>query len=103
MTETAPLTDSATTIDHSPTVWTAGQLREALAGLPDDALVHVGVADGPGDFDGYSEYALVDLAPVEKDHAPGSRDHAQDSSAGTEVEYTLFADFKAGQYYRDLA
>jgi hypothetical protein len=55
------------TIDHTPQVWTAGQLRTALAELADDAPLHVGVADGPGDFEGYSEYALIDLEPVEKE------------------------------------
>ncbi|MFK8908358.1 DUF6225 family protein [Streptomyces sp. YS-3] len=79
------------TFEHNPRVWTAARLREALQGLPDDTPIHVGVADGPGDFDGYSEYALVNLEPVEKD---------DDAHAG--VEYTLFADFKAGQYHFDL-
>ncbi|MGW6459424.1 DUF6225 family protein [Streptomyces sp. NPDC055078] len=84
----------AETFDHAPQVWTVARLREALADLPDGTPVHVGVADAPGDFGGYSEYALVDLEPVEKD-LPGTR-------GGTEVEYTLFADYKAGQYHRDL-
>ncbi|MFI1170731.1 DUF6225 family protein [Streptomyces melanogenes] len=84
------------TFEHNPRVWTAARLREALQGLPDETPIHVGVADGPGDFDGYTEYALVNLEPVEKDTAPaGPAVHA-------DVEYTLFADFKAGQYHYDL-
>lgn len=86
------------TFDHAPQVWTAGQLRRALEGLPDETPLHVGVADGPGDFDGYSEYAVVDLEPVEKD-IPGSRS----DSGRTTVEFTLFVDYKAGQYERDPA
>ncbi|MEO3977885.1 DUF6225 family protein [Streptomyces sp. CAU 1734] len=86
----------ADTFDHFPQVWTAGRLREALAGLPDDTPIHIGVADGPGDFDGYSEYSLVNLEPVEKDHPAAG-------PAGTDVEYTLFADYKAGQYHCDPA
>ncbi|MEU5436074.1 DUF6225 family protein [Streptomyces sp. NPDC020719] len=81
--------------NHVPQVWTAGRLRTALASLPDAALIHIGVADDPGDFTGYSEYALVDLEAVEKEYGDGPR-------AGTEVEYTLFADFKAGSYDHDL-
>ncbi|MER5772523.1 DUF6225 family protein [Streptomyces sp. NPDC001985] len=84
----------ADTFDHAPAVWTAARLREALAALPDDTPLHIGVADDPGDFDGYSEYALVNLEPVEKDSA------GRAGSPAT-VEYTLFADFKAGQYHRD--
>ncbi|MER7048467.1 DUF6225 family protein [Streptomyces jumonjinensis] len=84
----------ADTFDHAPQVWTAGRLREALSALPDDTPIHVGVADEPGDFGGYSEYSLVDLEPVEKDSA-GS------GPGVTHVEYTLLADYKAGQYYRD--
>ncbi|GGT88566.1 DUF6225 family protein [Streptomyces violascens] len=83
------------TYDHTPQVWTAGRLREALAGLSDETPIHIAVADGPGDFEGYSEYALVDLEPVEKDFG-------EDAEARTEVEYTLFADYKAGQYHVDL-
>ncbi|WP_197356712.1 DUF6225 family protein, partial [Streptomyces clavuligerus] len=77
-----------------PQVWTAGQLRQALTGLPDDTPLHVAVADGPGDFAGYSEYALVSLDEVEKD-SPGG------GAPSTLVEYTLFADYKAGQYEPD--
>ncbi|MFD9483928.1 DUF6225 family protein [Streptomyces sp. NPDC059991] len=85
------------TFEHNPRVWTAARLREALQGLPDDTPIHVGVADGPGDFDGYTEYALVNLEPVEKDTAT-----AGPAAAHSDVEYTLFADFKAGQYHYDL-
>ncbi|GLF93368.1 DUF6225 family protein [Streptomyces yaizuensis] len=83
----------AETIDHAPQVWTAGQLRHALTGLPDDTPLHVAVADGPGDFAGYSEYALVSLDEVEKDAPAGEHP--------TLVEYTLFADYKAGLYDPD--
>lgn len=85
------------TFEHNPRVWTAARLREALQGLPDDTPIHVGVADGPGDFAGYTEYALVNLEPVEKDTAPDGS-----PAAHADVEYTLFADFKAGQYHYDL-
>ncbi|MFF8954795.1 DUF6225 family protein [Streptomyces sp. NPDC014894] len=85
----------ADTFDHAPAVWTAGRLREALLTLPDETPIHIGVADGPGDFDGYSEYALVNLEPVEKDTAG--------RTGSATVEYTLFADYKAGRYHPDPA
>ncbi|MEU3499254.1 DUF6225 family protein [Streptomyces hundungensis] len=80
----------ADTFDHTPLVWTARQLRDALAGLPDDAPIHIGVADEPGDFDGYNGFALVGLEAVETDYPDGR----------TEVEYTLYADYPAGAYDR---
>ncbi|MGW7312305.1 DUF6225 family protein [Streptomyces sp. NPDC054865] len=68
----------ADTYDHAPQVWTAGQLRHALAAIPDETPVHVGVADGPGNFiDGYEELVLVHAEPVER----GGR-HQDGSAAG---------------------
>ncbi|NXY98940.1 hypothetical protein HYE82_32080 [Streptomyces sp. BR123] len=90
----------AETFDHNPQVWTAGRLREVLAALPDDTPIHIGVADGPGDFDSYGEYVLVDAEPVELDieceqDGPGGR-------GGARVQFTLFADATAGVYHADL-
>ncbi|MEV6956108.1 DUF6225 family protein [Streptomyces sp. NPDC051183] len=82
------------TFDHTPKVWTAVQLRSALAALPDDTPIHIGVADAPGDFDGFGEFVLVDASPVEMD---------LDGNAGTEsVQFTLFGDAKAGVYFLDV-
>ncbi|MFE3995682.1 DUF6225 family protein [Streptomyces goshikiensis] len=83
--------------DHNPQVWTAVRLREALAGLPDETPIHVGVADGPGDFEGYGEYVLVDAEPVELD-----TDGEESGEPGPRVEFTLFADVKAGVYHPDM-
>ncbi|MFD0266368.1 DUF6225 family protein [Streptomyces sp. NPDC127106] len=90
----------AETFDHNPQVWTAGRLREVLAALPDDTPIHIGVADGPGDFESYGEYVLVAAEPVELDidcdeDAPGGRDEPR-------VQFTLFADATAGVYHLDL-
>ncbi|MFF4099527.1 DUF6225 family protein [Streptomyces sp. NPDC001903] len=87
--------------DHNPQVWTAGRLREVLAGLPDETPIHIGVADGPGDFEGYGEYVLVDAEPVEVDvDCDGEGDH--DGEPGHRVQFTLFADAAAGAYHLDL-
>ncbi|MDA5281639.1 DUF6225 family protein [Streptomyces sp. NPDC054904] len=84
----------AETFDHTPQVWTAGRLRDALANLPDETPIHIGVADGPGDFEGYGEYVLVDAEPVEMD--------ADGTEGAPPVQFTLFADARAGAYYLDV-
>ncbi|GLX23566.1 DUF6225 family protein [Streptomyces sp. NPDC004126] len=86
----------ADTFDHAPAVWTARQLRSALADVPDDAPISIGVAGTPGDFDEYDEFVLVGAEPVEVDPGDGE-------DPGTpQVEFTLFADAKAGLYYLDM-
>ncbi|MGX1976856.1 DUF6225 family protein [Streptomyces kronopolitis] len=83
----------ADTFEHSPQVWTAGQLRSALADLPEDTRIHIGVADAPGDFfKGFGDFVLVDADPVEMDLGDGTPPQAQ---------FTLFADAKPGVYYLD--
>ncbi|MEV6951159.1 DUF6225 family protein [Streptomyces sp. NPDC051183] len=87
----------ADTFEHTPEVWTAAKLRDALSGLPDETPIHIGVADGPGDFAGYGEFVLVNAEPVELDPSDEEAAHG-----GPEVQFTLFADAKAGAYYLDL-
>ncbi|MEV0411418.1 DUF6225 family protein [Streptomyces sp. NPDC050448] len=89
--------------DHNPQVWTAGRLREVLAALPDETPIHIGVADGPGDFEGYGEYVLVDAEPVEVDlDGEGDGEGDRDGEPGPRVHFTLFADAAAGAYHLDL-
>ncbi|MEU9305531.1 DUF6225 family protein [Streptomyces sp. NPDC048269] len=90
----------ADTFEHEPEVWTAGRLREALSALPDETPIHVGVADGPGDFDGYGEFVLVGAEPVEMDNNIGDGDG--DVPDRAQVQFTLFADATAGVYYLDM-
>lgn len=59
------------TFEHAPRVWTAGQPRDALSSVPHHTPMGIGVADGPGDFDGYSHYVLVNLEAVESERAGG--------------------------------
>ncbi|MEU1494853.1 DUF6225 family protein [Streptomyces sp. NPDC005776] len=87
----------ADTFDHAPRVWTAGQLRSALATVPDETPVHVGVADRPGNFvDGYDELVLVHAESVEQ--VDGARTIPQQERGS----FTLFADAVAGAYYLDV-
>ena len=90
----------ADTFDHTPQIWTAGHLRAALSGLPDDTPVHVGIADEPGDFTGYGEYVLVGAEPVEMELNDVA---GRDARLGTQTQFTLFADATAGAYYRDMS
>ncbi|MGG8410254.1 DUF6225 family protein [Streptomyces sp. 12297] len=94
------------TFEHEPQVWTAGRLREVLAGLPDDTPLHVGVSDTPGDFEGYAEYVLVDAEPVEVDIDGDDGDGDAGGGGGgvpaPRVQFTLFADAAAGVYHLDL-
>ncbi|MBT2408936.1 MULTISPECIES: DUF6225 family protein [unclassified Streptomyces] len=84
----------ADTFEHAPQVWTAGRLRSALTGVTDDTPIHIGVADEPGNLDGYGEFVLVNAEPVEI--------ASDDSTAAPQVQFTLFADAKAGVYYLHL-
>lgn len=87
-----PMTD---TFDHAPQVWNAAQLRDALKDLPDDTPIHIGVAEDPGDFDGYRESVLVDAHHVENWWpATGTTPER----AETEKAITLFADWTPGEY-----
>jgi hypothetical protein len=45
--------------EHAVQAWTVGQLRDALAGLPDDLPIIVDVAEEPGD-DTVQEQVVID-------------------------------------------
>ena len=78
-------------------MWTAAQLREAIKDLPDDAPIHIGVAEHPGDFYGFGGYVLVDAEHV-TNHWPATQTTPERNE--TEKALTLFADFEAGPYDR---
>ncbi|MGW2845382.1 DUF6225 family protein [Streptomyces sp. NPDC001274] len=85
------------TFEHAPKIWTAGQLRDALRGIPDDAPIHIGIAEDPGDFDGYRDGVLVDAHQVENWWpATASRPERVE----TEEALTLFVDWQPGTYDR---
>lgn len=83
--------------DHKPTVWTARHLREAIADLPDDAPIHIGIADAPGDFDGFHGYVLVDAEHV-VNYWPATSTSPERTEA--EKALTLFGDFPEDRYTR---
>ncbi|MFJ7200732.1 MULTISPECIES: DUF6225 family protein [unclassified Streptomyces] len=81
--------------EHTPQVWNAAQLRDALKDLPDDAPIHIGVAGDPGDFDGYREFVLVDAHQVENWWPATSTAPERTETADA---LTLFADWEPGAY-----
>ncbi|MER8084243.1 DUF6225 family protein [Streptomyces sp. NPDC087532] len=85
----------ADTFDHAPQVWNAAQLREAIKDLSDDTPIHIGVAEDPGDFDGYRASALVDAHHVEN-WWPATATTPE--RAEKEKALTLFANWTAGEY-----
>ncbi|MFI5752373.1 DUF6225 family protein [Streptomyces sp. NPDC051644] len=83
------------TFDHAPQVWNAAQLRDAIKDLPDDTPIHIGVAEDPGDFDGYRASVLVDAHHVENWWPATS---TSPERTETENALTLFADWKPDEY-----
>ncbi|WP_405749019.1 DUF6225 family protein [Streptomyces sp. NBC_00012] len=83
--------------EHTPQVWNAARLRDALKDLPDDAPIHIGVAGDPGDFDGYRDFVLVDAHQVENWWPATSTAPERTETAEA---LTLFADWERGAYDR---
>ncbi|MFF1916137.1 DUF6225 family protein [Streptomyces sp. NPDC058239] len=85
----------ADTFDHTPQVWNAAQLREAIKDLPDDAPIQIGVAESPANFDGYDTFVLVDAEHVENWWPATS---TTPERTETEEAITLFADWRPDTY-----
>ncbi|WP_406384971.1 DUF6225 family protein [Streptomyces sp. NBC_01618] len=83
--------------EHTPQVWNAAQLRDALKDLPDAAPIHIGVAGDPGDFDGNRDFVLVDAHQVENWWPATSTAPERTQTADA---LTLFADWQPGAYDR---
>ncbi|MFD4764403.1 DUF6225 family protein [Streptomyces sp. NPDC058439] len=79
--------------EHTPQIWNAAQLRDALK----DAPIHISVAGDPGDFDGYREFVLVDTHQVENWWPATSTAPERTKTAEA---LTLFADWEPGAYDR---
>jgi Family of unknown function (DUF6225) len=108
------MTDDEELFDHQVTPWTAGQLRAALEGVPDDMPVRVWVAEDPGG-DTVDEQVVVSAFPwVEVDVGPtGSAGHicmpgatAADIQAKLDTgelqsdHFAIGLEFPSGQYCR---
>jgi hypothetical protein len=107
--------DDEELFDHQVTAWTVGQLRTALAGLPDDMPVRVVPADEPGGEVTGDDQVVISAGPwADVDVGPtGSAGHicipggtAEDvrrKLASGELQPSHFeigCEFPSSQYYR---
>lgn len=75
--------------DHQVTAWTAGALRKALDGVPDDWPVRVITAEEPGG-DLADEQVVISAGPW-SDSGDGS---------GPPDHFEISCEFPSGRYYR---
>jgi Family of unknown function (DUF6225) len=78
---------------HQVTAWTAGELRRALHGVPDDMPVYVVIADEPGSELAGDEQVVIDAGPWTADGIPPSETVPPD-------HFAISCEFPSGQYYR---
>jgi hypothetical protein len=87
---------------HQVTAWTVGQLRTALAGLPDDLPVRVIPADEPGSDLAGPDQVVISAAPW-PDADADSADEMRAKLASGQLQpgrFEISAEFPSGQYYR---
>lgn len=93
--------DDEELFDHQVTAWTVGQLRAALAGLPDDLPVSVLVSEEPGgEF--ADEQVVISAAPWARMNNATAEDVRRKLASG-ELQpdhLEISAEFPSGQYYR---
>ena len=96
--------------DHQVTAWTAGQLRKALEGVPDDFPVTVVTAEEPGSDLAGDEQVIVSASPWVSAAAWSYADakNADDMRArlaSGELQpdhFEISLEFPSGQYYRRI-
>jgi hypothetical protein len=74
--------------DHQITPWTAGQLRKALEGVPDDFVIRVWIAEDPGG-DTVDEQAVIEAGPWSSHGEGAPPDY-----------FAIGCEFPSGRYYR---
>jgi hypothetical protein len=99
--------DDEELFDHEVTPWTVGQLRAALAGLPDDLPVSVITAEEPGSYLAGDEQVVISAAPwAHVDVGPaGTADDIRAKLASGELQpdhLEISLEFPSGQYYRRI-
>ena len=87
-----PVNDEAL-FAHQVTAWTAGELRSALGGVPDEMPVRVVPANEPGsDFAG-DEHVVISADPWTAEGIPPCETVPAD-------HFEIGCEFPSGQYYR---
>lgn len=93
--------DDEELFDHQVSAWTVGQLRAALAGLPDDLPVSVLVSEEPGgEF--ADEQVVISAAPWARVNNATAEDVRRKLASG-ELQpdhFEISVEFPSGQYYR---
>jgi Family of unknown function (DUF6225) len=97
--------DGEELFDHQVSAWTAGHLRIALVGVPDDLLVRIITAEKPGSDLAGDEQVMISAAPwADVDVGPtGSAADVRAKLPGGELQpdhFEISAEFPSGQYYR---
>ena len=86
---------------HTVTAWTAGQLRQAMNGLPDDLPVRVLVSEEPGgEF--ADEQVVISAAPWATVDNASAEDVRRELASG-ELQpdhFEISLEFPSGEYYR---
>jgi Family of unknown function (DUF6225) len=79
--------------DHQVTAWTAGELRRALDGVPDDMPIRVVPADEPGSDFADDEQVVISAGLWTAEGVPPSETVPPD-------HFEIGCEFPSGQYYR---
>jgi hypothetical protein len=91
--------------EHRVTAWTVGELRAALAGVPDDLPISVVTAEEPGSDLAGDEQVVISASPwAHIDVGPsGTAEDVRARLASGQVcpdHFEIGCDFPSGQYYR---
>lgn len=84
---------------HDVAVWTVGQLRAALDGVPDEARVRVFLAEEPGG-DTADEQVVYGAAHEDRIWYPDGQAY-EPARRPEDGWFTISAEFPSGEYYRD--
>ncbi len=84
------MSDDEELFTHTVRAWTAGELRKALEGVPDDMPVHVLPADEPSGQYAAEEQVVISAGPW---NDQGDRDAPPEY-------FEIGCEFPSGQYYR---
>jgi Family of unknown function (DUF6225) len=94
--------DDEELFDHQVTAWTAGQLRTALEGVPDDMPVTVITAEEPGSDIAGDEQVIISASPWSNASAD-SADDTRARLASGELQpdhFEVSLEFPSGRYYQ---
>jgi hypothetical protein len=89
---TSPTPDGEELFRHEVTPWTVGQLRAALAGLPDDTPLQVNYAEEPG-----GKFVSTQVVI-----GAGFGSSTMNGVTTDDREFSIDCEFPSGEYYRRI-